>query len=293
MTTLVCIAPCANRLGEGPFWAPASGRLYWFDIKAAKIFALEASGALTAWPLPVRASAGAPMTDGRLILASEAGVGVFNPENADFVIASPFTPPPGFRSNDGKIDLAGRLWWSLMDDNGGQRSGFVRRFDGTDVAMLDGVHIANGLANSPDGRTLYLADSKKGVIWAFDLDATGALGERRVFAQTEPGASPDGMAVDVEGHVWNAHWGAWRMVRYRPDGSIDRTLRMPVEQPTSCAFGGPDLRTLYITSAYDGLSADALKDQPLAGGLFAVEVNTPGIALPPFAAGNLRPSLGV
>jgi len=291
MSKLACVAQCANRLGDGPFWDPAAGRLYWFDIKAPRLLALvPATGALTDWSLPVRASAGAPMSDGRLIIATEAGIGVFDPTAGRFETVSPYSAQAGFRSNDGKIDLAGRLWWSLMDDNGGMRPGVVRRFDGADVQMLDGVHIANGLANSPDGRTLYLADSKKAVIWAFDLDAAGTLGERRVFAQTEPGASPDGMAVDVEGHIWNAHWGAWRIVRYRPDGTIDLTLRMPVEQPTSCAFGGPDLHTLYITSARDGLSADALKDQPLAGALFAVEVDAPGIALPPFAAGNLRPS---
>lgn len=289
MSKVTCITPCANMLGEGPFWDGEAGRLYWFDIRAPKLLSYApGSGDFAEWTLPRRSSAGAPTSDGRLIIACESGIALFDPLRGAFDLVSPFAPPAGFRSNDGKIDLAGRLWWSLMDDHGGKRPGFVRRFDGADVEMLSGVHIPNGLASSPDGRTRYVADSKKGVIWAFDLEG-GALGEHRVFAQTEPGASPDGMAIDANGGVWNAHWGAWRVVRYRPDGTIDRTISLPVEQPTSCAFGGPDLRTLYITSARDGLSERALADQPLAGGLFAARVETPGLSLPPFPAGNLSP----
>ena len=151
--------------------------------------------------------------------------------------------------------------------------------------MVHEISIPNTLACSPDGRTFYYADSIKRALYACDLDPrTGAIGPPRPFAHThgEPGV-PDGTAVDADGYLWNAQWGGWRIVRYAPDGRIDRIVEMPVAQPTSCAFGGPDLRTLYVTSARDELSDAELAGQPLAGGLFAFEPGVVGLALPHFA----------
>ena len=153
---------------------------------------------------------------------------------------------------------------------------------------LPEVLITNTMQFSPDGGIFYTCDSAEQMILAFDHDvATGALSNRRVFASTlEAGCYPDGSAVDADGYLWNAQWAGSRVVRYAPDGSIDRVVKMPVSRPTSCAFGGDGLKTLYITSAREGLSDAALDRQPMAGSLFALEVDVPGLAVPEF--GNSR-----
>jgi L-arabinonolactonase len=143
----------------------------------------------------------------------------------------------------------------------------------------------------PDGRTMYLADSKLRTLWTFPIAADGALGERRTFAslQGEPAGTFDGSALDADGFLWNAQWGAWRIVRYAPDGRIDRIVETPVQQPSSCAFGGTGLATLYITSARENLSDAALARQPQAGHLFALDPGVCGLPLPEFT-GELAPS---
>jgi sugar lactone lactonase YvrE len=172
-----------------------------------------------------------------------------------------------------------------MDDDG-KRPGklFVYHPGGRCETAVDAVSIANTVSCSPDGRTFYLADSAEQLIYAYDLEVqTGALSNRRIFVDLRgTDAAPDGSAVDADGYLWNAQWGGWRIVRYAPDGSVDRIAPLPVQQPTSCAFGGPGLSTLYVTSARDGLSTEALAAQPLAGGLFAMETGVRGLALPLF-----------
>lgn len=232
--------------------------------------------------LPMRASAAAPRASGGLLVATEFGLARVDPNAGTVEITHPHDLGPGFRTNDGKIDLAGHFWWSSMDDNGGERPGEVFRTppDGPTVRVLGGIHIPNTISVSADGGRLYLADSKRETIYAYRLDDLGEVSE---FAHTrgEPG-TPDGSAVDADGYLWNAQWGAWRIVRYAPDGRIDCVVEMPVEQPTSCAFGGPDLSTLYVTSAWDELSEEARAGQPLAGGLFAFEPGVRGLPLPLF-----------
>jgi sugar lactone lactonase YvrE len=283
-----------NVLGEGPAWDPNRRKLYWCDIRAHRVHWLSPdSGGHGCFELTVRPSAVAIHADGRLLLATDAGLMDLHPATGALALRWPLTAASGFRSNEGKIDVAGRFWWSSMDDDEGARPGqvFVYHPNGRCEVAIDGVWIANTLACSPDGRTFYLSDSKLGVTDAFDLDpGSGRLSGRRRFARPDNAASPDGGAVDAEGYLWNAHWGGWRIVRYAPDGRIDRVVPMPVEQPTSCAFGGADLTTLFITSARDGLSGSALAAQPLAGGLFAITTEVPGLALPLFEA--LEPSGG-
>lgn len=232
-----------------------------------------------------------PSAQGGLILVTEAGLGRFDPDTGKLALEAPMDLGPGFRSNDGKIDIAGRLWWSSMDDDGGRRLGKLFRTDpgGVTHVMLEDVHIANTVSCSPSGDAYYFADSAKRTLWRFPLSAAGELGPRSVFASTvgEAGA-PDGSAVDAEGYVWNAQWGAWRVVRYAPDGQIDQIIPMPVGQPSSCAFGGRDLATLYVTSARESLNAADLSSQPLAGSLFAFEPGVEGLALPAFS-GKLTP----
>lgn len=286
MSEVRCVVRGADRLGEGPCWDAATGRLYWFDIKNRKLNWME-PGAAGHYALPVRASCAASRRLGGLLIGAENGVSTLDTDTGALTLVCPVEPlPTGFRSNDGKIDVNGRFWWSVMDDDGGRRPGFVYRYDadGNGTRVLRGLHIPNTLSCSPDGRTFYAADSSRQTIYAYPMNPrTGALGERRVFAHTrgEPG-SPDGSAVDAEGFLWNAQWGGWRIVRYDPDGRVDRIVELPVEQPTSCAFGGEELSTLYITTARDGLSDEALDRQPLAGSLLAVDTDVTGLALPAF-----------
>jgi sugar lactone lactonase YvrE len=281
MTEVRCVVDSADKLGEGPCWSPREGRLYWFDIKGARLNWLEpTAGRNGAYDLPMRASAAAPMAAGGLLLATERGLAFFDPRSGDTDLRQPMDLGPGFRSNDGVLLPDGCFWWSSMDDNGGARPGIIFRTcpDGFTEPLIDGIHIPNSLAMSPDRRRLYLADSTKRTIWAYD---TADLSRREVFATVARGG-PDGSCVDAEGFLWNAEWGAWRIVRYAPDGRIDRVVEMPVAQPSCCMFGGEDLATLYITSAWEDLSEAARARQPLAGGLFAYEPGVPGLPLPLF-----------
>ncbi len=278
-----CVVKADDRLGEGPVWSAREGRLYWFDIKAKRLAWFEpATDARGAFDLPFRASAAAPRAKGGLIIATEKGLAVCDPDAGEIAIIQSLELPPGFRTNDGKIDTVGNFWWSTMDDDGGKRPGSVYRTNAKfeTERVLTGIHIANTVSVSPNGRKIYVADSKRQTIFAHD---TRDLSKVELFAHTvgEP-SSPDGSAVDADGYLWNAQWGGWRLVRYTPDGGIERTIEMPVQQPTSCAFGGPRLTTLYVTSAWDDLSLAQRQIQPLAGGLFAIETGVKGLALPLF-----------
>lgn len=278
-----CVVQASDRLGEGPVWSPLERRLYWFDIKGLRLSWYEpATDARGTFALPLRASAAAPRTAGGLIVATEKGLAKVDPDAGTIEITDPQDLGEGFRSNDGKIDTMGRFWWSSMDDDGGARPGkvFVTTPNGVTRTALTGIHIANTVSVSPDGSVLYVADSARKAIYAHQM---ADLKQVREFANTraEP-ATPDGSAVDVDGYLWNAQWGGSRIVRYAPDGSIDRIVAMPVSQPTSCAFGGEDLSTLYVTSAWDELSPQARAAQPLAGALFAFEPGVKGLALPLF-----------
>ena len=288
MAEVRCVAEARDQLGEGPLWDPSSGRLYWFDIKGRRLHWLAPDGGATGgWALEVQASAAAARAGGGLLLATERGLEGFDLENGTLELLEPKEPDlVGFRSNDGKIDVNGRFWWSVMDEDEGRRPGrvYCKAPGAPSQRVLDGIHIPNTISCSPDGRTLYLADSALQTLRAYPMDpASGRLGEPRAFADTREGpGAPDGSAVDAEGFVWNAQWGAARIVRYAPDGRIDRIVDMPVSQPSSCAFGGPELSTLYVTSARDDLSPDTLAREPLAGSLFAFEPGVRGLELPRF-----------
>jgi sugar lactone lactonase YvrE len=275
------VVEAIDELGEGPAWAAAEGRLYWFDIKGAKLhWHAPETGQCGAWPLPWRASAAAPRAGGGLLLATERGLAFFDTRTGEADLRQPMDLGEGFRSNDGVLLGDGCFWWSSMDDDGGKRPGAIFRTcpDGFTEPVIEGIHIPNSLAMSPDGQRLYLADSVKQTIWTCD---TADLSRREVFATVAAGG-PDGSCVDAEGCLWNAEWGAWRVVRYAPDGRIDRVVEVPVEQPSACMFGGADLSTLYITSAWEGLSDAVRGRQPLAGSLFALEPGVKGLPLPAF-----------
>ena len=194
------------------------------------------------------------------------------------------------RFNDGKCDPQGRFWCGTFHDypDPKQRQPVAALYrlepDLRYHKVVDGVRGSNGIGWSPDGRTMYYTDTPTFRIDAFDFDPeTGSVANRRVFARVSEGVGrPDGLTVDAEGFVWSAHFDGWRITRYTPSGSVDGTLHMPVQHVTSCAFGGPDLRTLYITSATEDLSPEQLKQQPFAGGVFAYRPGVTGLPMARF-----------
>lgn len=286
MSELKCVVESADQLGEGPCWSAAEGRLYWFDVNGRRLsWYAPASGDRGGWSLALRASAAAPRAPGGLLVATESGLAHFDLEAGDLRLIEPVRTAPGFRSNGGRIDVAGRFWWSVVDGEHGLRPGGVYRTDaqGT-VRVLGGLRAPHGLACSPDGLGLYVSDAARRSIFRHAVDpGSGDLATGELFADLhgEPGV-PEGAAVDAAGYLWSAQRGGWRVVRLTPQGRVDRVVDLPVANPTSCAFGGGDLATLYITTAREGLSAVQLAEQPQAGGLFAYDPGVRGLALPAF-----------
>ena len=217
---------------------------------------------------------------GGILVALKSALSVFDPATGGIAkIADAPGHHAGLRFNDGKCDRQGRFWVGTMRAGDEKASGFLYRLDGGGCTkVLDGIEIPNSLCWSPDGRTMYFSDSPKRVIWAFPYDpASGAIGERRVFASLPAPMVADGGTVDAEGYLWSANYGGWRVTRFAPDGSVDRVVPVPASNITSCAFGGPDLGTLFIVSAYQGLRDEARAKQPAAGGLFAIDVGVKGL----------------
>lgn len=279
-TTSDCVLDARCLLGEGPVWR--AGALWFVDIKQSRIHRFDpASGSHRTWTAPSEPGFLAPMAGGdQWIAGLKSGLHGFDPyANAFDLLLEVEDPALGNRLNDGFVDGRGRLWFGSMHDAETNLSGALYRFDRSGLRRMDdGYCITNGPATSPDGRVLYHTDTGAGVIYAFDLDKTGALANRRVFVRLEDGAGhPDGTAVDAEGCVWTALWGGWGVRRYSPAGELLQTVRLPVAQVTKIAFGGQGLKTAYATSARKGLSATALEAQPLAGGVFRFEVDTPGL----------------
>lgn len=283
MNTATCVVDAACELGEGPHWHSAEGALYWVDINRCQVHRWRPGplGEHAAWTAPAMPSALAQIGDaGRFMVATDAGLARFDAKAGVFEVGPPFEADrPQNRSNDGKVGPDGHFWVGTMHRRASDATGALYRIapDGTSHRALDGIGIANTLAWSPDGRVMYFADSLRGVIWRMAFDArTGGIGAREVFVELTDGASPDGSATDVEGCLWNAQWDGARVVRYTPAGAVDRVVELPVSRPTSCAFGGPDGTTLFITSAREGLSPAEIAGQPLAGGVFAIDVGVAG-----------------
>ena len=172
-----------------------------------------------------------------------------------------------------------------MVEGEGDAKGKLYCLDGSDLKVcLTGISISNSICFSPDGKYLYFADSPQRSILRYDIDpASGTIHNRQIFAETPKGAFPDGANVDAEGHLWSAHWGAGRVVRYAPDGSTSAILEIPTAQVTCVAFGGASLDLLFVTSAREGMSAATLKEQPNAGDVFVYKVNVKGLPDPRFA----------
>lgn len=284
-----CVWQSDATLGECPVWDPNRAVLWWVDCAAPALHRFDPvrnTDRIVA--LSERVHAIGLRRDGGLIAALSGGLARLDPESgAAEVIARPEAGRSDHHFNDGKCGPDGRFWIGSMHRSYGQRSGHLYRLDagGDAVAVLDRLTVPNGLGWSPDGATFYLGDSPTGAIAAFDFDpAAGALDAPRRL--TKPGAIPgwpDGLAVDADGFLWNARWDGGCVARFAPDGRLDRVVDLPVTRPTSCAFGGPRLDRLFVTSARIGLDAAALADQPQAGSLFALDVGVAGAPVGSFA----------
>jgi sugar lactone lactonase YvrE len=200
-------------------------------------------------------------------------------------IVDPESHLPQTRFNDGKCDRNGRFWAGTMGTINGKPAGALYRFDADHSlhTMHHDISVSNGLGWSPDNRIMYYADSPTYNIYAYDFEPeTGTMSNERVFAHHKVGF-PDGLTVDAEGYVWSARWDGWQVIRFAPDGSIDQVVEMPVQRPTSCVFGGSDLRQLYVTTATTGLSEADLARQPLAGSVLVLDAGVSGLPEPLFA----------
>jgi sugar lactone lactonase YvrE len=271
-----------NQLGEGPFWHPDLRRLFWFDILGQKLFAADAHGRVTdaySFDAPVSA-AGIIDRDTLAVASAGAMLRLDLRTKATTVLAPLEADKPGNRPNDGRVNLAGGLWIGTMSRQGGKEKGLgaVYQFRSGRVEMLfDNITIPNSACFAPDGRTAYFADSDTKTIRKCRIDpSTGRpLSEWTDFASIEVGV-PDGSVVDSAGYVWNAQFNGSKVVRYAPDGSIDRIVELPVSKVTCPAFGGDDLKTLFITTARENMTAEELAREPHAGSVFSIRVDVPG-----------------
>jgi sugar lactone lactonase YvrE len=226
---------------------------------------------------------------GGLIVAIKSGIYDFNLESGALTaLAQPESDKPDNRFNDGRCDRNGRFWAGTMCDVAREPLGSLYRLDpdGACTYHFNEIIVPNSIAWSPNNRTMYFADTYKKTIWTFDYDhEAGAVSNRRLFQDMQDRAGrPDGSAVDSEGCLWNCEYAGGRVVRYTPDGRIDQTIQMPVDNPTCCAFGGSDLRTLYVTSARQRLTPEQLAEKPLTGSVFAVRTGVSGLPEARFGA---------
>jgi sugar lactone lactonase YvrE len=282
------VVDCRNVLGEGPVWCPRDQALWWIDISSPSLWRLDSrAGTVGHWPLPKPPGSFALRKHGGLLIAFRNGLATLDSPGGELRWLEVAGLDLGDeRFNDGKVDRAGRFWTGTLDRRLASPIGQLYRVGpGFRVAAVDrGFTIANGIGWSPDDRTMYFTDTPARRIYRYDFDpAAGRVANRRVFAEVAAGhGGPDGMTVDVEGHVWSAQFDRWCLNRYAPDGALERSVRLPVQRPTSCMFGGPELATLYVTSARMDLDGEALTGQPHAGGVFALEPGVRGLPEPRF-----------
>ncbi|WP_116083354.1 SMP-30/gluconolactonase/LRE family protein [Tropicimonas sp. IMCC34011] len=280
--TLECVDAAGAIVGEGPVWDARENLLRWVDIAAPATRIFDPAGARSAMhPSPRLVSAVLPASDGTMMAVTQNGLERLGPSGDLDPIHDPEAHLPSNRFNDAKCDSSGRVWAGTMSLDASMPSGSLYRFDTptSSRAVDGGFQVSNGLGWSADDRTFYFTDSGLGTVFAYDYDAAeGAITGRRVFLTVDPrDGKPDGLSVDAEGNVWIAFWDGWRVAGYTPGGRLIREIDMPVPRPTSCCFGGPDLTTLYITSASIRLPAQVLSEAPLSGGLFAIEMDIPGL----------------
>jgi sugar lactone lactonase YvrE len=292
----------ADILGEGPIWSMSEQTLFWLDIARKLLYRRGLTDERpTSWSLSDHPGCLAEFERGTVAIAMGEGVQRLNLQSgATDLIYSTSSRRPGTRFNDGKVDPVGRFWAGTMQNNFGssgepidieRADGALFRFDlnGSASVIEENVGVANTLAWSPDLKHFYFADSLKDQIYTYDFEAElGSLRNKRIFFESSCHGVPDGSAMDVDGCLWNARWDGGAVLRITPDGKLDRIITMPVLRPTSCAFGGLGMQTLFVTSARIGLAAPQLAQHPLSGSVFAIHGIGQGMKVPPMLLESSR-----
>ena len=274
-------------LGEGPAWDESSQSLFWVDIHGKKVFAATSDGVVTnIWSTEAQPSAVILSLSGnKLVTAGQEILELCSASGEMKPCIQLSGEPSGNRCNDAKCDPLGNLWIGTMDNSEMERVGRLWRIDssGEGTVFLDGIGVANTLAWDMLRGKFYLADSMVGDIYVFDYDRENAdITCRKTFFRRDsaPGV-PDGSAIDEEGYLWNARWDGGCLIRISPDGELDCVIELPVQRPTSCAFGGENMKTLYVTSA--ALRSSESSDcADLGGAVFGIEVDVAGSRIPPY-----------
>jgi sugar lactone lactonase YvrE len=290
---IACVVDAGAQLGEATIWDPAAGVLWWIDIYGPTIHRYHpGTGETDSWPAPEYLGCIGLRDAGGLVVTMASGFHLFDPSTGAFApIADPEPDLPDTRFNDGKPDRFGHFWSGSMFEAPGKPPRKIAALyrlgaDGTARRMLDGIGCSNGLAWSPDGRTMYFTDSHTHLVWAFDYDPdAGEIGNRRTFVDlTGRGYIVDGSTVDAEGNYWLTVPFKGKVLAYDPAGRQIAEVDMPCDLPTCCEFGGADLRTLYVTTAIYRRSAAELAGQTAPGGLFAITgLGVTGLTLPGYA----------
>lgn len=270
-------------LGEGPVWDAARGELVWVDIDRWLVHRRAPGGKELSLDVGQPVGCAVPRAGGGLALALRDGFALLPAAGVEARLVAPVEQGRAdTRMNDGGCDSRGRFWAGTMSLRGDTRTAALYRLDPdlTVTRVLPGVSISNGIGWSPDDRLMYHVDTPRRRIDVYEFDAArGTIGSRRAAIPVTPEQGrPDGLAVDAEGGVWVALWGGGTVQRFTPEGRLDAHLELPVSQVTSCCFGGPDLATLYVTSAARGA-----RHEPLAGSLFACRPGVHGLPATPFA----------
>lgn len=276
-----------HQLAEGPFWCVRSQALYWVDILLCKVWRWsESADRFNCWTFDKTVSAVFTTDSNSLVVVLKDEVVLFNPDSEiQKNICMLDTDRPDNRSNDAKVAPDGSLWVGTMDERQQEASGRLWRItaDGERQMMLDDVGISNTLVWDTDRGIFYFADSEASSVFRFPYPDfkdvrpnAGYTGANAVFVKLEDNSVPDGSCIDSSGYLWNAQWDGSRVVRYSPDGGVDYVLSLPVQRPTSCCFGGANLKTLFITTASVGLSDKQLSQQSQAGNVLALDLDISG-----------------
>lgn len=280
-TDVVCAWAVGAELGEGPVWDCRSNAVYFVDIKGRRIHRLGAQGDTRSWAAPGQVGFIVPATSGGFVCGLQGGLYHFCERSGKFTLLHDVERAlPHNRLNDGYVDQHGCLWFGSMDDEEQSPSGALYRLAGAGpVALREaGIIITNGPACSPDGRILYHTDTLARTVSQFDLHADGTVSNQRVFVTIAGSGYPDGMAVDAAGCVWIALFGGGRIERYSQAGQLMGSVAFPCSNVTKLAFGGADLRTVHVTTAWKGLTRAQRAREPLAGALFSFRAASPGLA---------------
>jgi L-arabinonolactonase len=292
MTDIECVSDAKAQLGEGTYWDPATEALWWIDIYQKAIHRFDPLTRKTETHIaPELLGCLAVRASGGLVLTMASGFYFFDPATNRYdKITDPEADLPDNRFNDGKTDRQGRFWSGSMFEAPGKpvvKNASLYRMD-ADLSVhkiVEGIGCSNGLAWSPDSRTMYYTDSHGSVVWAWDFDpATGDVENRRSFFDlSETKAIVDGSTVDAEGCYWATIPFQGKVLRFDPAGKLMRTIELPTDLPTCCEFGGRDLDVLYVTTAIYNRAPEQLAAQRNPGGLFALDVGVKGLPLVPFA----------